>query len=93
MIAVTLSVLFVVVSVATILSLADSWIRGRSAFGVLRREQALLDAGFLPQVEASEIRLRRPSSNAFGSKVPARRTLASARRGRRASLASVQLAG
>ena len=93
MIAVTLSVLFVVVSVATILSLMDSWIRGRSTFGALRREQALLDAGFVPQVEASDIRLRRRSSGSFGAKAPPRRTLASARRGRRASLASVQLAG
>ena len=93
MIAVTLTVLFVVVSVATILSLTDSWIRGRSAFGVLRREQALLDAGFVPQVAASETRLRHSSSRAYRAKAPVRRTLASVRRGRRASLASVQIAG
>lgn len=59
-IAMTLSALFTIVAVATVLSLVDSWVRGRSAYAALRREKALLDAGFVEQVEPCETRLRRP---------------------------------
>ncbi len=66
----TLTGLFAVVTIATGLSLLDSWLRGRSVYRVLKREQSLLKAGFMPQVHAHEVRLRKP----------ARRTLASAAR-------------
>ena len=70
MIAATITALTLIVAVATGLSLVDSWMRGRQVYAVLKREKALLDAGFLPQVHAHETRLRKP----------ARRTLASATR-------------
>ena len=70
LIALTLTCLIAITAVATALSLLDSWLRGSNAYTVLKREQALLDAGFMPQVSASEARLRRP----------ARRTLAAAKR-------------
>ena len=70
MIALALGAFFAVVAIATGLSLLDSWLRGCKVYAVLKREKALLDAGFLPQVHAHEVRLRRP----------ARRTLASAAR-------------
>lgn len=70
MLAMTLTCLFAVVAIATGLSLIDSWMRGRGAYVVLKREQALLKAGFVPQVHAHEVRLRQP----------ARRTLAAATR-------------
>ena len=72
LIALTLTCLFVITAIATALSLLDSWLRGSNAYTVLKREQALLDAGFMPQVKANELRLRRP----------ARRTLAGAKRSR-----------
>ncbi|EAQ29656.1 30S ribosomal protein S2 [Erythrobacter sp. NAP1] len=89
MLAMILTALFTVTAIATGLSLIDSWIRGSSAYGVLRREQALLDAGFVPAVEARDTRLRRPASS------QPRRTVASAMRshGRKRALASLQLAG
>ena len=58
MITLTLTALFVIVSLATALALADAWLRARSAFDLLTRERALVKAGFVPMVEASEIRLR-----------------------------------
>ena len=78
MLAFALAALFGVTAIATVLSLTDSWIRGRSAFGVLRREQALLAAGFVPQIEPSETRLRREARIARGSRP---RSLAEVRRG------------
>lgn len=72
LITMTISALFTIVAVATVLSLIDSWLRGRSAYAGLRREKALLDAGFVEQVEPRETRLRRPR----------RQTLAGATRSR-----------
>ena len=83
MIAMTLSTLFAIVAIATALSLIDSWIRGRSAYAGLRREQALLDAGFVPEIEPGEVRLRRSRP----------RSVAGAMRGtgRRAPVLAMQL--
>jgi len=85
MIALTIACLFTVAAIATVLSLLDTWFRGRGAYRVLKREQALLRAGFVPQVHAHEVRLR----------APARRTLSSATRpyARRLPLPVNQLAG
>lgn len=58
MIALTLAVLFSTLAVVTLLSLIDSWLRGRSTFAALKRERALAKAGFVPMVEAQETRLR-----------------------------------
>lgn len=84
MLALTLTCLFAIATIATGLSLVDSLLRGRGAYVVLKREQALLKAGFLPQVHAHEVRLR----------APARRTLAAATRpyARRVPLSTSQLA-
>ena len=87
MIAMTLAALITLVAIATGLSLLDSWIRGRSAYGVLRRERDLLKAGFVPQVDASEVRLRGPAPSAVfaraqTSRSTARRSVAGATRGR-----------
>ncbi len=85
MLALTLTCLFAIVTIATGLSLIDSWLRGRDAYLVLKREKALLNAGFIPQVHAHEVRLR----------TPARRTVAAASRpyARRLPLPTTQLAG
>lgn len=58
MIAMTLIALFTVVAIATGLSLVDTWLRGSADFKALLRQKKLLDAGFVPQVEASDVRLR-----------------------------------
>ena len=70
MTALLLASLFSIVAIATGLSLVDSWLRGRGAYRVLKRERALMKAGFVPQVHAHELRLRAPQ----------RRTLAAATR-------------
>jgi len=80
MLALTLTCLIIVAAVATGLSLIDSWLRGRGAYRVLKREKALLKAGFVPQVHAHEmyreLRVRQTP----------RRTVAAATRTRRAVL-------
>ena len=58
MIALTLATLFVIVALASAITLADSWLRGLFAYRTLRRERALMQAGFVPMVEATEVRLR-----------------------------------
>lgn len=58
MIAMTLIALFTVVAIATCLSLVDTLIRGSAEFRALLRQKNLLDAGFVPQVEAKYVRLR-----------------------------------
>lgn len=84
MTAMLITALIAITAVATGLSLIDSWLRGRGAYRVLRRERALLKAGFVPQVHAHEVRLRKP----------AQRTLAAASRpyARRVPLAAIQTA-
>lgn len=58
MIALFITSLFFVTSVAVLCSLADSWMRASGAYRLLMRERALLDAGFVPQIDANETRLR-----------------------------------
>lgn len=78
MIPTTLTALFVVVTFATLLSLADLWIRGCVAFATLKRERGLAKAGFLPMVEAEEMRLRSAlrfapaASRPYARRVPSR---------------------
>ena len=60
MIAMTITCLFVIAALATSLTLLDTWLQARAAFWSTFREQQLLDAGFVPQLEASEVRLRQP---------------------------------
>lgn len=67
MLALTLAALFTVTAIATVLSLVDSWLRGLGAYEGLIRERALLKAGFVPQVEARDVRLRRRSRHTIAS--------------------------
>lgn len=60
MIAMTIACLFVIAALAASLTLLDTWLQARSAFWSVFRERQLLDAGFVPQVEANEVRLRQP---------------------------------
>ena len=87
MLALTLTALFTLVAVATGLSLLDSWVRGFGAYNEVRHQRALLDAGFVPQVEASEVRLRGGMQEAAFSRIQnarstARCSVAGATRGR-----------
>ena len=78
MIAFSLSALFATVALATLLGLTDCWMRGRRAFASLQRERAMVKAGFVPVVEAQELRLRQNSrfagsaSRPFAHRLPAR---------------------
>ena len=72
MIALTIAALFTVICLATALTLVDFWLRGRSAYGSLRRQSELLKAGFVPQVEAKVVRLR-PNAPRFAAIRPLHR--------------------
>ncbi|MEP0391187.1 MAG: hypothetical protein ABJ205_06045 [Erythrobacter sp.] len=56
----TITCLFVIAALTAGLTLLDTWFEARTAFWSVFREQQLLDAGFVPQVKASETRLRQP---------------------------------
>ncbi len=60
MIAAALICLFALATTATLLSLADSWLRAQGAYRSLMRERVLLEAGFVPQVDACALALRQP---------------------------------
>ncbi|UAB76824.1 hypothetical protein INR77_08100 [Erythrobacter sp. SCSIO 43205] len=55
---ITLAIMFA--GLVAVLSLTDTWLKARAAFWAVFEERELLDAGFVPQVEAEELRIRRP---------------------------------
>jgi len=58
MLALAINLLFAIAAVATLLTLADCAIKARRAYHGLMQEKALMDAGFVMQVDAREVRLR-----------------------------------
>ncbi|KEO91097.1 hypothetical protein EH31_00080 [Erythrobacter longus] len=93
MIAMTITCLFVIAALATGLTLLDNWLQARAAFWSVFREQQLLDAGFVPQLEASEIRLRQPLHRS-ARRAPASRARQSGFGGaKRSNLGGVQAIG
>lgn len=72
MIAFTIAAFLIVTAIATGLTLADSWLRARHALAALRRERALLAAGFVPEIDHREMRLRRAAMRAQRPSLPSR---------------------
>jgi hypothetical protein len=66
---VAIALLLTLGGVVAVLAIADSVLKARHAYRQLMREAALLNAGFVPQIEARDQRLRRGSVQAM----PARR--------------------
>jgi hypothetical protein len=60
LIAMSLTCLFAIAAIAVAASLLDTWLRGRVAYTILQRERRLLRAGFVPQIDPRETRLRQP---------------------------------
>ncbi|WP_298302591.1 hypothetical protein [uncultured Erythrobacter sp.] len=88
-----ITALFVIVTLATALSLLDTWLRARSAFWSVFRERELLEAGFVPQVEASEVRLRQPLHRSARRTPQARSRKSGFAGARRSNLGSIQALG
>lgn len=61
-IAICLTALFSLAALVALVSLTDSAMRWRNAFGSIQHERALVAAGFVKNVEAREVRLRQPIS-------------------------------
>lgn len=60
MLAIIIPVALTLAALIAVLSLTDTWMKARAAFWAVFEERELLDAGFVPQVEADELRMRRP---------------------------------
>ncbi|MBV7259657.1 hypothetical protein [Erythrobacter crassostreae] len=75
MIAATITILFSVIAIATAITLVDFWMRARSAYVSLKRQSALVNAGFVPQVEARIVRLRPNAPRALATTRPFARRL------------------
>lgn len=93
MIAMTITCLFVIAALAAGLTLLDTWLQARSAFWSVFRERQLLDAGFIPQVEASETRLRQPLHRSAPRTSPHRVRKSGFGGSRRSNLGSMQALG
>lgn len=88
MLALTIAALLVMVTIASVITLADCWVRGRYVFEGLKREEALLDAGFLPMNRPVEQRPRpqmRFDALAMPGRIPGQRLAADRQRSRRPS--------
>lgn len=59
MLALALALLFTLIGVVAVLVIADSAIKAVRAYDRLMQEAALMQAGFVLQVEAQELRVRR----------------------------------
>ena len=79
MIALTLAILFAAIAIATGFVLVDCAMRFKSAHASLVRQQALVKAGFVPQVEASAVRLRSNTQRTSGAARPFATRLPAAR--------------
>lgn len=75
MLATSLTVLISVIAIATALTLLDCWLRARSAYASLKRQRALVKAGFVPQVEARIVRLRPAATRSLAATRPFARRL------------------
>lgn len=65
MLALAIAAVFTLAGIAAIMTLVDSWLRAQITWQRLSREQALLAAGFMVQVEPRDLRLRRCARPAF----------------------------
>lgn len=81
MIAFATATLILVVALAAGLTLVDFWLRATSAYRSLRRQSRLIEAGFVPQVDARVVRLRSATigmgygpSRPFATRLPRRQT-------------------
>ncbi len=50
--------LFALIAIASVMTLADCWVRGRFVFEQIERQQLLLDGGFVPMANAAQVRQR-----------------------------------
>ena len=76
MLTLAISALITLIGLATVETLADCWISGKSVFEGLRKERALLDAGFVPMQGSGEHRVRKPvgfQALATPARLPAQR--------------------
>lgn len=88
-----ITALFVIAALTIGLSLLDTWLRARTAFWSVFRERELLDAGFIPQVEANEVRLRQPLHRTARRAPQARVRKSGFGGARRSNLGSIQALG
>lgn len=57
--AIAIALLFTLIGITAVLTIADCALKARHAYRQLAREAALMEAGFAVQVSAQELRVRR----------------------------------
>jgi hypothetical protein len=67
-----INLLFATATVAAVLTLADCAMKGANAYAMLMREKALMDAGFVMQIDPRELRLRAAARRAGAVILPRR---------------------
>jgi hypothetical protein len=58
MLAISIFALFAAIAVVSAVTLVDCWLKAQHAYAALSREWAALEQGFVPMVEAQDLRLR-----------------------------------
>lgn len=67
MLAFAINLLFVAIGCTAIISLIDSGLKAKRAYAGLMREAALMQAGYVVQVDAREVRVRRAGQRRFAA--------------------------
>ena len=63
MLALAINLLFAAIGCAAIISLIDSGLKAQRAYARLTREAALMQAGYVVQVDAQQLRVRRAGTS------------------------------
>lgn len=71
MLALAITLLLTATGIIAVLAIIDSALKGRRTYDRLLREAALMEAGFVMQVEARELRMRRAPARFTPDRRPA----------------------
>jgi hypothetical protein len=75
MLALAINLLFAIAAVSAVLTLADCAIKARRAYDMLMHEKALMDAGFVLQVDPQTVRLRAAARHGGAVTLPRRSSM------------------
>lgn len=78
MLAISIFALFAAIAVVSAVTLVDCWLKAQHAYTALSREWAALEQGFVPMVEAQDLRLRKGARRPACASIARRSALGSA---------------
>jgi uncharacterized protein YceK len=74
MLALAINLLFAAIGCAAIISLIDSGLKAQRAYAGLMREAALMQAGYVVQVDAQQLRVRRAGTSRIVARLDRRQS-------------------